>query len=363
MAYRIQQRRATEAQWAAVNPILAVGEIGYVIDKGTIKIGDGLTPWINLVAFRAENTSFATNADKLDGFDTSSAANVNTIAVRDANGNLSVATPTAADHVATKAYADAAAQSIKVEVFTASGVYTLPPFATAVDVVCIGGGASGGWSGSSTSAGYGGPGGGRARALIPAAALSPTVPVIVGTGGGIITTASTNGLSGTPSSFGTFVSASGGSTSSTYVVTTAANGMRGGVPVNQAPQDQMNESTPGYPGQGGAAFNNGYKGAHSPDAGGGGGAYNSVGGYSGALVSGAVGTSTLPTGDGLSRSGSGLGGSGGAGGKSTNTATYKGGNGGIPGGGGGCSYAAYSAALTTPPGVGGRGEVIVVTYF
>ena len=48
MATRMLQRRGTAAEWAAMNPVLAEGEIGYEIDTRIMKIGDGVTEWIDL---------------------------------------------------------------------------------------------------------------------------------------------------------------------------------------------------------------------------------------------------------------------------------------------------------------------------
>lgn len=48
MATRMLQRRGTEAEWAAQNPVLSDGEIGYARDLNIIKIGDGITPWNDL---------------------------------------------------------------------------------------------------------------------------------------------------------------------------------------------------------------------------------------------------------------------------------------------------------------------------
>ena len=44
----IQNRRATAAQWTTANPVLAAGEIGFELDTNSVKIGDGLTDWIDL---------------------------------------------------------------------------------------------------------------------------------------------------------------------------------------------------------------------------------------------------------------------------------------------------------------------------
>lgn len=48
MAFRIQLRRDTSANWALNNPILLSGEIGYETNTTYIKIGDGTTPWNDL---------------------------------------------------------------------------------------------------------------------------------------------------------------------------------------------------------------------------------------------------------------------------------------------------------------------------
>jgi hypothetical protein len=49
MPIQIQVRRGTVAEWAANNPILAVGEMGYETDTKQFKIGDGVTPYGSLV--------------------------------------------------------------------------------------------------------------------------------------------------------------------------------------------------------------------------------------------------------------------------------------------------------------------------
>lgn len=45
---RFQLRRATVAQWTANNPILLAGEPALSMDTNQLKIGDGITSWINL---------------------------------------------------------------------------------------------------------------------------------------------------------------------------------------------------------------------------------------------------------------------------------------------------------------------------
>lgn len=59
MAYILQHRRDTLANWNKVNPILADAEIGFILDKdengkqksSLYKIGDGKTPWNDLPLF------------------------------------------------------------------------------------------------------------------------------------------------------------------------------------------------------------------------------------------------------------------------------------------------------------------------
>lgn len=72
MAVRIQFRRGTGQEWYDENPILAVGELGYVTErypstgtvvypKGGIKFGDGTTRWRDL-DFAAAGDIFEVNA-------------------------------------------------------------------------------------------------------------------------------------------------------------------------------------------------------------------------------------------------------------------------------------------------------------
>ena len=48
MATRMLQRRGTAAEWAAANPVLAGGEVGFETDTKVMKMGDGVTPWDTL---------------------------------------------------------------------------------------------------------------------------------------------------------------------------------------------------------------------------------------------------------------------------------------------------------------------------
>lgn len=45
MATRMLQRRGTTAEWAAINPVLGDGELGYDKTTGVIKVGDGTSTW------------------------------------------------------------------------------------------------------------------------------------------------------------------------------------------------------------------------------------------------------------------------------------------------------------------------------
>lgn len=49
MLVRVYQRRGTATEWATFNPILAEGEIALETDTVAFKIGDGITPWNDLL--------------------------------------------------------------------------------------------------------------------------------------------------------------------------------------------------------------------------------------------------------------------------------------------------------------------------
>lgn len=73
MVYRFLQRRDTASEWASKNPILGPAEFGIETDTDIIKIGDGVTAWIDLdPAFEGAFlplTGKAADADKLDGLE------------------------------------------------------------------------------------------------------------------------------------------------------------------------------------------------------------------------------------------------------------------------------------------------------
>ena len=41
-------KRGLAARWIEINPILAQGEPGFVLDENRLKIGDGVTAWTDL---------------------------------------------------------------------------------------------------------------------------------------------------------------------------------------------------------------------------------------------------------------------------------------------------------------------------
>jgi len=61
MAVRIQFRRGTAAEWAAANPTLAAGELGYESDTGQFKIGNGSQNW-NALSYGAVSESYVNDA-------------------------------------------------------------------------------------------------------------------------------------------------------------------------------------------------------------------------------------------------------------------------------------------------------------
>jgi len=92
-------------------------------------------------------------------------------------------------------------------VFTASGSFTVPAGVSTVKVTVIGGGGAGGTHATLSAAGGGA--GGQAMMLVSGLTSGSVIPVTVGGGGTASTTAGNGGAGGT-SSFGTYVSATGG---------------------------------------------------------------------------------------------------------------------------------------------------------
>lgn len=48
-------KRGTAARWAELNPILAMGEPGFIYDENRLKIGDGKTAWNDLPYIGGKN--------------------------------------------------------------------------------------------------------------------------------------------------------------------------------------------------------------------------------------------------------------------------------------------------------------------
>lgn len=60
MAFRIQIRRDTAANWAINNPVLLQAEMGYVTDTNQAKFGNGVDPWNDLSYFAPGGNAGAT---------------------------------------------------------------------------------------------------------------------------------------------------------------------------------------------------------------------------------------------------------------------------------------------------------------
>lgn len=54
MATKLQIRNDTTENWLAVNPILAIGEIGYETTTNRAKFGDGVSKWSDLPYLKCE---------------------------------------------------------------------------------------------------------------------------------------------------------------------------------------------------------------------------------------------------------------------------------------------------------------------
>jgi hypothetical protein len=81
VAFSIQLRKDTSANWGSVNPVLLKGEPGFETDTGKLKIGDGTTAW-SALGYIGGEAGVSTNTP-------------NTIVKRDASGNFAAGTITA----------------------------------------------------------------------------------------------------------------------------------------------------------------------------------------------------------------------------------------------------------------------------
>lgn len=229
-------------------------------------------------------------------------------------GVVNGVTPTSGPNLATKAYVDTAVASaggsgapVNFQVFTASGTWTKPGSGSMASVQCWGGGAGGHGGAGGETGGIGGGGGGYGYAWFALSSLTSSVTVTIGSGGSAGALGAAGGNGGN-STFGSYLTASGGNA-------TGAGG-----------------------------------------AGSGTGVATSGGGYGGGAIIGVSGT----TGYGGSGGGPG-GGYGGSGGMNSGTNGETAGSAGsVPGGGGGGGGGAYS--IGAAGGAGGAGECVVTVY-
>lgn len=116
---RMQQRRATEADWNTSNYVLAAGEIGVTTDTGILKVGNGTSPWSELsIEYDGHYLPIlgtAANAELLDGISADffvkyAESDVNptnnTFVKRSSTATVKGATAVAADDLVPKAQMD-----------------------------------------------------------------------------------------------------------------------------------------------------------------------------------------------------------------------------------------------------------------
>jgi len=119
-----------------------------------------------------------------------------------------------------------------VQTFTTSGSFTAPTGVTQVEVELWGGG-SGSFASIGSLPSGGGAGGGYARKRVVSIVPGQTISVAVGLGGGGGTAAGAGAAPGGASSFGSYVSATGGSLNAFATFTSPGNGATpGGIGVN-----------------------------------------------------------------------------------------------------------------------------------
>lgn len=52
--FTIKHRRDTAADWVTKNPILSAGELGYEMDTGKFKMGNGVSRWLTMTYYLPE---------------------------------------------------------------------------------------------------------------------------------------------------------------------------------------------------------------------------------------------------------------------------------------------------------------------
>lgn len=163
MAFRFLQRRGLAIDWAAQNPILGDGEIGFEKDTKIIKVGDGVTAWNDLT------TPYM---NKSGGIFT---------------GAVSLIPPTQPEHAVRLSDIGSLGLGLREVVpFLTSGTFIKASYSwlRMVRVIVIGAGASGeGISANSYNLGHGGASGGVSFGIFDVSTLTASETVTVGTKG------------------------------------------------------------------------------------------------------------------------------------------------------------------------------------
>ncbi|HCI58954.1 MAG TPA: hypothetical protein DFH96_09235, partial [Bacteroidetes bacterium] len=82
----IQVRRDTRANWIASGGVLKNGELGYETDTGSLKIGDGVNQWNNIVRF-ANQYDISSLSERIDDALTVSSNNIYGVKIDTTNSN------------------------------------------------------------------------------------------------------------------------------------------------------------------------------------------------------------------------------------------------------------------------------------
>jgi hypothetical protein len=188
------------------------------------------------MAFRINGVDVkVSDSEKLNGATESATATANTIAKRDASGRIKAAAAVASDDVVIKSQLDAVGPTspfteyengtLAYQLFTSSGTFTVPAGVTKLYVAVIGGGGAGGGATSGSRGGRAGGCGGLAKGFVSISS-GQSVVVTVGTGG---VGSTGTGTAGGASSFGAYMSATGGSGGAANVVHSWSVSTTGGV--------------------------------------------------------------------------------------------------------------------------------------
>jgi len=118
---------------AWVNAITSITTTGANTDAITVTASANGTVTIGLNLADADSAGLLTGAFFTDLTDATSSATAHKLAKRDVNGNISVATPTAEGHAATKAYVDAARSGLDVKQSVRAATTTAVLLASGLD--------------------------------------------------------------------------------------------------------------------------------------------------------------------------------------------------------------------------------------